>query len=35
MGCYPASRVLVDDIIQIGPCKGPWRKSHWPAMRAC
>lgn len=23
MGSYPASRVLVDDIIQIGPCKGP------------
>lgn len=23
MGCYPASRVLVDDIIQIGACKGP------------
>ena len=23
MGCYPASRVLVDDIIQIGPCRGP------------
>lgn len=30
MGCYPAGRVQVEDIIQVGQCRGPLAEEPLP-----